>query len=140
TPFNVTVTAQDPYGNTASGYRGTAHFSSSDPPATLPADYTFAASDNGGPTFSGLVLRAAGTRSVTSTAPTLTGIAAVSVVAAAADHHALPTSPARPSSALTPFNVTVTALDPYGNTATGYRGTAHFSSSDPAATLPADYA
>jgi len=35
-----------------------------------------------------------------------------------------------------PFNFTVTALDAYGNTATGYAGTVHFSSNDPAATLP----
>ena len=36
-------------------------------------------------------------------------------------------------------SVTVTARNPSGNTATGYLGTIHFASSDPAAVLPADY-
>jgi hypothetical protein len=38
----------------------------------------------------------------------------------------------------TPTTVTVTAVDPFGNVATNYGGTVHFSSSDPAAALPAD--
>jgi streptogramin lyase len=65
TPFSVTVTAQDPYGNTATGFRGTAHFRSSDPTATLPADYTFTAADQGAHTFSGVVLRRAGGQTLT---------------------------------------------------------------------------
>jgi Fe-S cluster assembly iron-binding protein IscA len=36
------------------------------------------------------------------------------------------------------FNFTVTALDAAGNTVTGYAGTVHFTSSDGAATLPAN--
>ncbi len=36
------------------------------------------------------------------------------------------------------INVTVTALDAYGNVDTGYAGTVHFTSTDAAATLPAD--
>jgi len=36
------------------------------------------------------------------------------------------------------FNFTVTALDPNNSPATGYSGTVHFTSSDPAAALPAD--
>jgi hypothetical protein len=39
----------------------------------------------------------------------------------------------------TAFSVTVTALDPFNSTMTGYTGTVHFTSSDGAATLPADY-
>jgi hypothetical protein len=46
-PFSFTITALDRYGNTATGYRGTVHFTSSDRKASLPADYTFAAADNG---------------------------------------------------------------------------------------------
>ena len=34
----------------------------------------------------------------------------------------------------------MTALDPYSNVATGYRGTVHFTSSDRYATLPGNYA
>src|SRR5439155_736643 len=49
---SFTVTALDAYSNTATGYRGSVHFSSSDPLALLPANYTFAAGDNGVHTFS----------------------------------------------------------------------------------------
>ena len=44
-PCVVTVTAVDAAGNTDPGYTGTVHFSSSDPLAQLPADYTFTAGD-----------------------------------------------------------------------------------------------
>ena len=41
----------------------------------------------------------------------------------------------------TPFNATVRAVDPYGNNATGYPGTAvTLTTTDPAASLPAPYA
>ena len=41
-----------------------------------------------------------------------------------------------PVAAYSPSSVTVTALDLYGNTATGYVGTVHFISTDPQAVLP----
>ena len=46
----------------------------------------------------------------------------------------------RPASATagSAFTFTVTAEDPYNNTATGYAGTVHFTSSDAAAVLPAN--
>ncbi len=47
TAFNFTVTALDSFGNTATGYTGTAQFTSTDGAATLPANYTFLAGDNG---------------------------------------------------------------------------------------------
>src|SRR5207237_10515582 len=52
-PFTVTVAAQDPFGNTAAGYRGTIRFTSSDtaPGVQLPADYPFTATDAGVHTF-----------------------------------------------------------------------------------------
>ena len=50
---NVTVTALDAYGNMATGYTGTVHFTSSDGQAVLPANYTFIAGDAGVHTFSG---------------------------------------------------------------------------------------
>ena len=43
------------------------------------------------------------------------------------------------SAASLAFTVTVTVLDAYGNTVSGYRGAIHFTSSDAAAYLPADY-
>src|SRR5262249_61608751 len=49
---SFTVTARDPYGNTATGYAGTVHFTSSDGQAVLPADYAFTAADAGVHSFS----------------------------------------------------------------------------------------
>ena len=49
---SFTVTAQDAYGNRATGYTGTVHFTSSDAQASLPVDYTFTAADAGMHTFS----------------------------------------------------------------------------------------
>jgi hypothetical protein len=54
-PFDVTVTAVDPFGQVALGYTGTVTFGTTDPDAgvVLPADYTFSAADLGMHTFSG---------------------------------------------------------------------------------------
>jgi hypothetical protein len=57
TPGTITVTARDPSGNVLTGYAGTVHFSSSDGTATLPANYTFTASDAGLHIFPSVVLR-----------------------------------------------------------------------------------
>lgn len=48
---SFTVTAQDPYGNTTRGFRGTVKFRSSDAAAVLPAAYTYTAADAGVHTF-----------------------------------------------------------------------------------------
>lgn len=55
TKSSVTVTAKDATNTTATGYRGTVHFTSSDPNALLPADYTFTAADAGTHTFTNAV-------------------------------------------------------------------------------------
>ena len=59
-----TVTAKDASNNTATGYTGTVHFSSSDGAATLPANYTFVGGDAGAHTFSA-TFNTAGTQSIT---------------------------------------------------------------------------
>jgi hypothetical protein len=46
-----TLTARDLFGNVATGYTGTVHFTSSDGAAVLPADYTFTTTDQGQHTF-----------------------------------------------------------------------------------------
>jgi hypothetical protein len=140
TPFTVTVTAQDANGNTATDYRGTVHFTSSDPQALLPADYTFTAADNGTHTFTA-TLRTAGTRTITATdaaSSSITGSTTVTVSPAAAAMFLVAGFPS-PTTAGSPGSFTVTAKDSYGNTATGYTGTVRFSSSDPQAVLPANY-
>jgi hypothetical protein len=137
---SVTVTAYDAYGNIATGYSGTVHFTSSDPQAVLPADYTFSASDNGVHTFSAS-LCTAGTQSITVTdtaAPTLTASqTGISVVAGAVSKFVVSGYPA--TTAGTSHTFTVTATDAYGNLVTGYRGTVHFTSSDTQAALPSNY-
>jgi hypothetical protein len=83
TPFTITVTARDANNNIATSYRGRVHFTSSDTAATLPADYTFQAGDNGTHQFS-VTLRMAGGRTVTVTDvanPSLAGSATVTVAA-----------------------------------------------------------
>jgi hypothetical protein len=141
TPISLTVTADDASGHTATDYRGTAHFTSSDAAATLPANYAFTAADAGVHTFSGVVLRTAGSRLVTATdtvTGSLTTTFPVTVAAAGATQFSVVPSVPSPTAG-TPFGVTVTAEDAQGHTVADYGGTVHFSSSDPRATLPADY-
>jgi streptogramin lyase len=146
TPFDVTVTALDAYGNTVTNYHGTVTFSSTDGSALLPPDYTFTTGpggDNGVHTFAGAVtLFTAGDQTVTATDTTngmISGMATITVTPAPADHFLI-SAPATVVSG-TPFDVSVTALDPYGNTDTNYTATVTFSTSDgdPAVMLPPNY-
>jgi parallel beta-helix repeat protein len=61
TAHNFTVTAEDAFGNTATGYTGTVKFRSSDFAAALPGRYTFTSSDAGVHTFSA-TLKTVGTQ------------------------------------------------------------------------------
>jgi len=141
TAQNITVTAQDPYGNTATGYTGTVHFSSSDPHATLPIDYTFLAGDNGAHSFIvGVTLKTAGSQTVTATdTVTSTITAAQTVTISPAGAASLTLTGLAPGTAGVTQTATVSAVDQYNNVATGYTGTIHVSSSDVQAGLPVDY-
>src|SRR5262249_44361467 len=136
-----TVTARDAYGNTATGYTGTVHFASSDARASLPPNYTFTAGDAGVHTFA-VTLTTAGTQSLTATdtaTSSITGAqAGIRVSPAAAASFVVSRFPASLPAGLG-GRATVTARDAYGNTATGYTGTVHFTSSDPQAVLPGNY-
>jgi hypothetical protein len=135
TAFNFTVTALDQFNNVATGYSGTVHFTSTDASASLPANSTLTA---GVGTFSA-TLETAGTMSLTAVDTvnsSITGSANVAVGTAAVTHF-LVTAPTT-ATAGTAFNFTVTAEDQFNNVVPGYTGTAHFSSTDGAATLPAD--
>jgi len=140
---SVTVTAKDVHGHVAGGYRGTVHFTSTDAKAVLPANYTFTGADAGVHKFAlGLILKTAGTRSVTATdtvTASIKGTQTGIVVTPAAATHLTVSGIANPYVAGVAHSVTVTAKDAYGNTATGYHGIVHFTSSDPAAVLPANY-
>src|SRR5262249_28174021 len=65
TPGTFTVMVFDPYGNHATGYTGTVHFTSTDGQAMLPDDYVFTPGDAGTHTFTdGATLKTAGTQSI----------------------------------------------------------------------------
>src|SRR5262249_22224285 len=122
---SVTVTALDAAGHTATDYVGTVQLTSSDAGAQLPAAYTFTAADAGQHTFT-VQLQTAGTPSVLAadTADgTVSGTASVTVVPAAVDHFGVQV--ATDATAGQPAAVTVVAQDAFGNTVTGYTGTAH---------------
>jgi hypothetical protein len=140
TAFTVTLTVLDANGNVATGYTGTVHFQSSSARATLPADYTFTAGDQGVHTFT-VTLMTAGTQSLTVSDTRNSRLTAsaggIQVSPAAASAFVISAPPT--ITAGVPFSVTVTAVDAYGNVATGYTGTVHFSDSARSATLPPDY-
>ena len=135
-----TLTALDTSNNVVAGNTGTVHFSTTDSGAAsvLPPDYTFVTADRGVHVFNaGAILVSSGIQTITATDTVLnllTGSAAVSVMPTAATHFVVDA----PSKVLpnTAFKFTVTALDPFGNTATGYTGTVGFGSSDSQALLP----
>jgi hypothetical protein len=135
-----TVTALNADGTTNSGYRGSVRFTSSDPQAALPADYTFTAADQGVHTFSA-ILEAVGQESLTATdtaTASLSGTEGGITVVASAISFSVAGFPS-PVTAGAARTFIVTARDSYGNVATGYTGTVAFTSSDGQAKLPASY-
>lgn len=64
--FNFSVTTFDQSNNAAKSYTGTVHFTSTDPQAVLPADYTFTGYDSGTHMFSA-TLNTPGTQTITAT-------------------------------------------------------------------------
>ncbi|HEX7422200.1 MAG TPA: hypothetical protein VF505_20135 [Thermoanaerobaculia bacterium] len=134
TAFNFTVTAQTATNTTATTYSGTVHFTSTDGAAVLPANATLV---NGVGTFSA-TLKTAGSQTITATdtvTASITGTSGPIVVSAGPATHFAVTAPPTAVHAIT---FTVTALDAFNNVATGYLGTVHFTSSDAAASLPAN--
>jgi hypothetical protein len=84
-PFSVDVSATDGNGVVQTGYRGTVHFTSSDPQASLPPDYTFTAADQGTHRFvNQTTLRTAGLQGLTVNDVTFPAIATSSVQVGAA--------------------------------------------------------
>ncbi|HEV3082950.1 MAG TPA: choice-of-anchor tandem repeat GloVer-containing protein, partial [Gemmataceae bacterium] len=136
----VTVTALDAYGNIATGYTGTVHFTSSDAKAVLPADFTFTPQYPSPRVFS-VTLETAGTQSITATDTVTSGMTSTQsgiTVNPAAASVLVVTGPSTATAGVA-FSITVTAYDAYGNVATGYTGTVHFTSTDSTATRPANY-
>ncbi len=137
TAFTFTVTAAYSNNNTTTAYTGTVHFSSTDVLAVLPADYTFTSADQGVHVFTNIKLATAGLETITAsdTATAITGSAATSVEAGAVSSLTV-SAPNTVTAGTSISNVTVTAQDSFGNTATAYTDTVHLSSTDPNAVLP----
>ena len=136
TPVSAVVTARDPYGNLATAYSGTAHVTSSDGTATLPANTTLT---SGTATVS-VTLKGAGNQTVTATdtvSPSITGSQSIAV--AAGPTTALTLTTLNSVVAGSSNTAIVTPTDVYGNQASP-ADVVHFASTDPQAILPADVA
>jgi hypothetical protein len=110
---SVTVTAEDPYGNVATGYTGTVQFTSSDLIAKLPTNSIFTSANDGVQAFA-LTFETAGTQWVTVTdtvSAKITGTQSGITVAPAA-----PTNLTASTVSSTQINLTWTG----SNGATGY--------------------
>ena len=139
----VTVTAQDAFSNVATGYTGHGplhHYRRRQPPCR--ATTTSLAGDNGTHTFTTRHPQDRRHQTITAT-DTVTGTITGTRPRSPSTR---PRPRPRPSPGLpsrsppaTRRRVTVTALDAFGNIATGYTGTVHFTSTDGAAALPGNY-
>src|SRR5260221_6083798 len=136
TSFNITINALDASNNVATNYSGTVHFTSSASQAVLPANSTLT---NGTGTFSvTLKTVGGGSQTITATDTVTASLAGSSSPIAVSPGPATGLSLQAPSAGTTgiSFQATVTATDAYGNAATSYTGTVHFTSTDGQATLP----
>jgi hypothetical protein len=152
-PFDFTVIAQDSANNTATGYTGLVHFTSSDPSATLPSNSTLT---NGAGTFQA-TLNQLPTQTITATDTvngSITGTSnPISIIIGdptpsptaspfptpfpePATHFAVNAPPA--VGIFQTFSFTVRALDLFNNTATNYTGTVRFTTTSQQALLPPD--
>ncbi len=140
TPDPVTVTALDANGNVVSDYTGTVTLSSTDPVFGQPITYTYTSADQGSHTFY-VDLDTAGiqalmvAQSVPSGQAIENGQDGSSTVNGQGLVHIMPDAAVSlvfdvPSTitAGSAEGITLTALDAFGNVATGYTGTATFSS------------
>jgi hypothetical protein len=118
---------------------GTVHFSSSDPLAILPKDYTFTPEGNGGHTLP-ITFRTPGSQTVTisdTAGKLLPGSTSVWVFKSADLQFDVEVP--KSLEAGKPFGVTVNIKDRFNGWTSGYAGTIRFQCTDPAAKLPANY-
>src|SRR5206468_379995 len=129
-------TALDSFNNTASGYGGTVRFSSTDALASLATSRMLsggggllvAAKKAGSSEESGMEKDSSAQRGISN---------AVTVVAGAATQFGVSGVPTSVTAGQT-VSFSVTALDSFNNTASGYAGTVRFSSTDVLASLPSN--
>jgi len=117
----VTVTALNANGTVNTGYTGTVSFSSSDPQAVLPANYTFTAADQGVYTFT-VTLKTAGSQSITVTDTSNGSIigseSGITVSPAAASQVVFTQVPSSGTAGQTLGTVQAAIKDAYGNVET----------------------
>jgi len=134
TSIQYTVTALDAANNRADHYTGTVRYTSTDAAAVFIQSLQL----NSGFGSFPVTLKTAGTQSISvadTANPSTTGNSGpISVVAAPASHFTV-SAPSAATAGIA-FQVTVTALDPYGNVDTHYTGTVHFTSTDALTALP----
>ena len=122
--FDETITALDAYGNTATGYTGdqTVTFAgpSSAPEGTAPT-YPASVAFTAGVGTAPITLFDAQSTDLTATQGAITGSSGSFTVGAGPAISLALATPSSPSAGVA-FDETITALDAYGNTATGYTG------------------
>ncbi len=136
-PLALTVTALDAKGNRAAAYSGKVRFSSTDTAMELPADASFSQ----GVALASVGFRTQGDQTVTATevGGSLTATTGSVKVTSTETAARLVLSGTGPTAAGAAASFTVTVMDVFGNTLTGYKGTVRFSSTDPLAALPSTY-
>jgi hypothetical protein len=123
---NVNVTAYDAYNNVKTDYAGSIYFISSDSAATLPytssSKYLFVSGDGGVHAFSGFTLQNAPSQTLLVTDGSVSKQSvSITVNAGSLDHFVFNSVGTQVAGSA--FSITVTAMDKYGNNATGYVGT-----------------
>ncbi len=136
TPFDVTISAVDIYGNPKTDYAGTVHFSSNDNQAQLPSDYTYQPADQGSHVFS-IEYRTTGDRYITVSDGGSWDSDTTAVTPAALESFMLDDVEATATAGV-PFDFTVTAYDEFDNLKTDYAGIVTFDSTDAQADEPTD--
>ena len=137
--FDIQMAASsNPASNILFDYNGTVHFTSSDPAAILPADYTFTFADQGQHHFLA-TLNTSGSQTVTATDAAIKGSGTTITLGVNVPNVSQFTLVA-PGIAVTgvAVPVVVSALDPSAVLQTSYNGKVHFTSSDAGAILPPD--
>ncbi|HWZ42201.1 MAG TPA: Ig-like domain-containing protein [Candidatus Saccharimonadales bacterium] len=139
TQFDISMVVVSNAGTSVlTGYAGTVHFTSSDPAAVLPVDYTFTVGDSGLHHFVA-TLNTSGLQTITAADTVLKGTDSP-VTVGVNQPNVSQFSLASPQFAAIGASVTVVvqALDPSSVPQASFNGKVHFTSSDTGAILPPD--
>jgi hypothetical protein len=134
------VTVRDAFSNLATGYSGTVTVTSTDssPSAVMPAAATFVPAQDRGSRLFSIKLVSSGSHTVTATGTG--GLSCQANVTITATGPRLVVALPTDANAANPVSATVSVKDEFGNVLADYTGSVSFTSSDPAAVLPAPIA